>query len=182
MSYGQGCGTAKTEAGSCASTDVYTCLESSASPLSLPAHRIHLRIPSPYHTEYIVPVMLCKLCDKIVLRLDGARTSTEVRAYRNIHDLRITASTCAFCKIVFEDVAQLEQPDVAIYCKLRWGLSFFHLLLDQSRITITYYDAEWEQNMHIKCLLNAQETPGYPGGPIAFQWESTLGGLYVPFG
>lgn len=126
--------------------------------------------------------MLCKLCEKIVLRLDGARTDTEVRAYRNIYDLRTTASTCAFCKIVLEDAAQLEEPDVATYCKFRWGLNFFHLLLDQSRITVAYYDTEWEQNMQIKCFLNAQETPGYPGGPIWLQWESTLGGLYVPFG
>ena len=123
--------------------------------------------------------MLCERCDEIVLLLDGSDAKVELWNYRNIYDIQSTAAKCDFCALVYEEVRELERPDIAPYCKQKWGMDFFYQVLDASRIDVHRRTLTGEHYILMDSLLDAENAAGYTGGPIGLWWEPMLGGIYT---
>lgn len=126
--------------------------------------------------------MLCDPCDNITLNLSSDDADVTIRRYSNLHELRASAEKCGFCALLHDEATTLQDPDVGEYCKQSWGTDFFNLVLRGSPILAAYRSHAGEHNVFISCLLDAQNTPGYPGGPTGLTWRSMLGGIYVETG
>lgn len=119
---------------------------------------------------------------KITLQFRNEDSEVEVRRYSNLFELRLAAAGCDFCNILHDKVKDLEDPDTGAYCKQSWGTEFSERLLRLSPVVVSHKAREGENNVFVSCFLDAQNTPGYPGGPRGLEWWQMLGGIYVASG
>lgn len=133
--------------------------------------------------------MLCKLCDEIVLHIspedpDGAerKTQTKIRTYASIYALRDGSVFCDFCGLVYEEAQGLETDHRGLYCKEKWGTELTEYLLARSPISVHHVSSAERHNVAVSCVLDAQNAPGYSSGPVGYQYEARLGGIYVQHG
>ena len=81
--------------------------------------------------------------------------------------------------MLYDEARKLENPDEGEYCKKSWGSEFVEVLLALSPIIVSHRSHKGEHNILISCFLDAENTYGYPGGPISLDWRSLLGGIFV---
>lgn len=129
-----------------------------------------------------MPDTLCEPCAAITLDVSSDIYEEEIRTYSNLEELRGNAASCKLCGMFYRAARQLQDPGIGEYCKQSWGLDFYNVLLVQSAISVQHRRAGTDHNLHIRCLLDAQNNPRYPGGPIAFDFRETLGGIFVDLG
>lgn len=123
--------------------------------------------------------MLCNLCQSIVLDFTNNEVSQQIRSHANLDALAQLKDACDFCSLVYEHVKKLDEPSIGRYCKQSWGMDFYRELRRQSPVTVVHRSWQREHNIIVACLLDAEHTDGYPGGPRAFNWREMLGGVYV---
>jgi hypothetical protein len=120
--------------------------------------------------------MLCTVCDDLVLNLSQQNSKTQIRQHANRNCLKLLASQCAFCKLIYESAKCLDEADTLPYCKARGG-RVFDEALKHVPIRVYHVAIDGQHNIAWGCSYDVFKLEGYTRGPSGFRVEGELGGL-----